>query len=84
MEITPEIITMVVTAIVTWIFGILAKKFEWKTEDYIPAQNFAIGLIAGLFVYFLGFNGNIVNAIIICIFSAFTAGGVYDLSKTKK
>ena len=84
MEITPEIITMVVTAFITWLLGLLAKKYEWKTEDYIPLQNAIIGVLAGVIIYLTGLNTNMLNAIITGIFSAMTAGGMYDLTKTGK
>lgn len=84
MEITVDMIIMIITAIITAVFGMCAKKWNWDTKDYIPFQNFAIGLIAGVFVYATKLNTNMLQAIIICIFSAMTAGGTYDLIKTKK
>lgn len=83
MELTPEIITMVVTAIITYGFGLLAKKFNWTTKDYIPFQNLSIGLFSGILVYILGFNENLLSAVILGLFASLTAGGTYDLSKMK-
>ena len=83
MELTPEIITMVVTAIVTAIFGELAKKFNWSTKDYLPFQNLSIGLFSGIIVYIVGLNTNILSAVILGIFASMTAGGMYDLGKMK-
>ena len=83
MEITPEIITMVVTAIITYGFGLLAKKFNWATKDYIPFQNLCVGLFSGILVYVFGLNENLLGAVILGLFAALTAGGTYDLSKMK-
>lgn len=83
MEITPEIISMVVTALITFGFGLLAKKFNWSTKDYIPFQNLCIGLFSGILVYIFGFNENLLGAIILGLFASMTAGGTYDLSKMK-
>ena len=79
MELTVDIIIAVATAI----FGTLAKKFNWATQDYIPYQNIAIGIIAGILVFATGLNTNILYALILCIFSATAAGGIYDATKTK-
>lgn len=83
MELTPEIITMVVTSIVTGIFGVLAKKFNWSSKELIPFQNLAIGLLAGIFVYLTNLNANLISAIFLSYFSAMGAGGTYDLIKMK-
>ena len=83
MELTVDIIIAVATAIVTAIFGTCAKKFNWTTQDYIPYQNIAIGIIAGILVFATGLNTNILYALILCIFSATAAGGIYDATKTK-
>lgn len=84
MELNIDMIIMVVTAVVTAIFGMLAKKFNWETKDYIPFQNLIIGILAGLAVFCTGLNKNVLNAIVICVFSAFTAGGAYDFIKTNR
>ena len=83
MELTVEIIIAVATALVTAVFGTLAKKFNWATQDYIPYQNIIIGIIAGILVFATGLNTNILYALILCIFSATAAGGLYDAAKTK-
>ena len=84
MEITMDMIVMIVTAVITAVFGMCAKKWNWDTANYIPFQNLAIGMLAGALVYLVGLNNNILQAIILCVFSAMTAGGTYDLVKTKK
>lgn len=82
MEITLEMIIMIVTALATALFGVAAKKWNWNTKNYIPYQNLVIGLIAGGLAYITGLNSNMLNSILICIFSSMTAGGMYDLKKT--
>ena len=83
MELTVDIIIAVATAIVTAIFGTCAKKFNWATQDYIPYQNIVIGIIAGVLVFATGLNTNILYSLILRIFSATAAGGIYDATKTK-
>mgnify|MGYP000012444616 FL=1 len=83
MEVTVDIIIAVATALVTAIFGTLAKKFNWATQDYIPYQNIVIGVIAGILVFATGLNTNFLMAIILCLFSSCAAGGLYDATKTK-
>ena len=76
-------IVMIVTAIVTAALGMCAKRWNWETADYIPFQNLAVGILAGILVFAVGLNTNILQAIILCVFSAMTAGGTYDLIKTR-
>jgi hypothetical protein len=76
-------VLLVVTAFVTYVFGILAKKFKWVKSKYIPIQNLIIGIVAGILVHVAGVEDNLASAIIMCAAAAFTAGGVYDLTKTK-
>lgn len=78
-----EEIVMVVTALVTLIFGELSKRFGWVKKKYIPYQNITIGIIAGLLVYFVGLQETILSSILTCLFASLCAGGAYDLSKTK-
>lgn len=80
---TIEEIVMLVTALVTLIFGELSKRFGWVKKKYIPIQNLVIGLFAGFLVYFLKLDENLLSCIITCLFSTLCAGGTYDLAKTK-
>jgi hypothetical protein len=77
-------IIIVVTAFVTYVFGILAKRFNWIESQYIPVQNLAIGFFSGLLVYMSGLNDNPISSVIICCAAALTAGGAYDLGKAGK
>ena len=74
-------VIVVTTAFITYVFGLLAKKFNWATSNYIPVQNLLIGVVAGLLVFFSGLNDNIISSIIVCAASAFAAGGAYDIGK---
>lgn len=78
---TTEQIVMLVTILVTYVMGKLAKKFKWLFEDYIPFQNLLIGFFAGLIAYIAGLTDNVVISILSCMLSAFGAGGIYDLKK---
>lgn len=81
---TVEAILSLATMLITFIFGKLAKKFSWIESNYIPLQNLLIGVFGGCMVYAVGLHDNIVTSIILCTLSAFGAGGIYDLSKTKE
>lgn len=74
-------VIIVVTAFVTYVMGLLAKRFNWMESKYIPIQNLLIGIIAGLLVYAGGLSDSIISSIIVCSASALTAGGTYDLIK---
>lgn len=80
---TIEEIVMLVTALVTLIFGELSKRFGWVKKKYIPIQNLVIGILAGFLAYFLKLDENLLSCIITCLFSTLCAGGAYDLAKTK-
>ncbi len=85
MVLTSEMIMSVVTGIVTYIFGILSKKFNWIESKYIPIQNAIIGMIAGLICYILKITeADLLTAIIYCIIGAMASGGTYDLTKTSE
>jgi len=77
-----ETILMVVTAFISFIFGELAKKFNWIEKKYIPYQTLCIGIISGVLYYLFVDNSNIGSAIIMA-FSSLIACGAYDLGKTR-
>lgn len=84
MEITVVSILSVVTAVVTYICGLLAKKFNWIESTYIPLQNLFIGIVAGVICVSMRIDGmDLTTALIVCLTSALGAGGAYDLTKTK-
>lgn len=72
MELT-EILT-VVTIVVTWILGALAKKFSWISTNLIPLQNIAIGLIIAIIEWIITKNFSTAIAL-----SGLIAGGSYDI-----
>ena len=72
MELT-EIIT-VVTIIITWILGALAKKFNWLSTNLIPVQNIAIGIIVAIIEWIITKDFSTAIAL-----SGLIAGGSYDI-----
>ena len=84
MEITMMSIITIVTAIMTYLFGLLSKKVTWFKDEYIPLQNFVIGVVSGIICGLLNIDGmNITTAIITCLSSSMAAGGIYDMVKSK-
>ena len=76
MEITiPSIISLM-----TLIIGYISKYLGLDSK-YIPFQNIAIGVLSGILVYFLKLDTNIWSALVICLISALSAGGLYDSIK---
>ncbi len=85
MELTPEMIMAVVSAIITYLFGLLAKKFNWMESKYIPLQNLVVGLLSALICYALKLNdSNILVTTLSCLFGSMASGGTYDLKKAKE
>lgn len=83
-NITMEAIIGLCNIIVTLIFGFLAKKFNWIESKYIPVQNLAIGILAGILSYLVGLTDNIIISVVSCLIGSMAAGGIYDTSKTRK
>lgn len=44
-------IILIVTIIVTFVMGLIAKKVKWFNNKLIPIQNLLIGIIAGSIYY---------------------------------
>ena len=72
MELT-EIIT-IVTIMVTWLLGIVAKKVEWFNNNLIPVQNILIGVIVALIEWAITKDFSTALAL-----SGLIAGGSYDI-----
>lgn len=83
-EMTIPTIISFVTLVITYIFGVLSKKFNWLESKYIPYQNAIIGILAGIIAWCTGLVDNLGTAIVMCVISAFGAGGGYDLVKKSK
>lgn len=73
MEITT--IIGIVTVVVTFILGLIAKKVTWLSNHLIPVQNLVIGLIACVVNYYFTKDWSIAIAGI----GLFT-GGTYDIA----
>lgn len=83
MTVTTEMVMSIVTALITYLFGVLSKKFNWIESKYIPIQNASIGVIAGIICYLLKISeADMLTTIIYCIVGAMASGGTYDLAKT--
>lgn len=80
-----EITYVVIISIVTYILGSITKLFiDAIPNKYIPFQNVVIGIIAGLICYFTKIEPNILQAFVLCLTAAMGAGGVADLTQTKR
>ncbi len=72
MELT-QIIT-IVTMIVTWLLGIVAKKSKWVDNNLIPIQNILIGLVVAIIEWIITGDFSIALSA-----SGLLAGGSYDV-----
>ena len=63
-----------VTIIVTWILGVISKKYTSLNNQLIPIQNILIGLIVAIIEWVV--TGNFSTAIAL---SGLMAGGTYDV-----
>lgn len=68
-----------VTIVVTYICGLIAKKISWFNNKLIPIQNLAIGLISGSIYFFITKD---IDLVIMSI--GLGTGGAYDLVKNTK
>lgn len=64
----------IVTIIVTYVLGELAKKHEFIKKNKIPLQNLIVGFLAFSIDYIITKDVHIA-----LVFSGLTAGGIYDL-----
>ena len=80
MNLTLEMIIPVITIIVSYIFGFLAKKFKWYKKKYIPIQNAIIGILSAIIYCVAVPDANYLTTLFTAL-SGFVAGGVYDLKK---
>ena len=71
-----EIATIIgiVTVIVTFVCGLIAKKVSWFNNKLIPIQNLAIGIIAGVIYYIITKDLNLVIMTV-----GLGTGGAYDI-----
>lgn len=67
-------IISLVTILVTFVCGILAKKSKLIDNKLIPIQNLAIGIIAGIIYYIITKD---INVVIMSV--GLGTGGAYDV-----
>lgn len=67
-------IISIVTVIVTFVCGLIAKKVSWFNNKLIPIQNLAIGIIAGIIYYIITKDLNLVIMTV-----GLGTGGAYDI-----
>lgn len=77
MELT-EILTLV-TIIVTWVLGAVAKKSTFVKNELIPLQNILVGLIVALIEWAITKDFSTAIAV-----SGVLAGGLYDIPNNLK
>lgn len=68
-----EILT-IISIVVTWVLGIVAKKVSWFNNYLIPVQNILIGVIFMLIEFAITKDFNASLAL-----SGLLAGGAYDV-----
>lgn len=71
---TLEAIIAVVTMVVTFICGLIAKKVKWFDNNLIPIQNILIGIIVAVIEWIITKDFSTAIAV-----SGLIAGGVYDI-----
>lgn len=69
-----ETIIALVTIVITWLCGFLAKKSTWLNNNLIPIQNIAIGLIVAIIEWIITEDFKLAIAL-----SGLIAGGSYDV-----
>ncbi len=72
-------IIIIVTVIVTFICGLIAKKVEWFNNKLIPIQNLAIGIIVAIIYFIITKDFNLVIATV-----PLGTGGAYDIVNNLK
>ncbi len=72
------IITLV-TIIVTFVCGLIAKKISWFNNNLIPMQNLTIGIIAGIIYFIITKDVSLVIATV-----GLGTGGAYDVINNLK
>ncbi len=69
-----ETIITLVTVIVTFFCGIVAKKSTWFNTNLIPIQNIIIGVVIAVVEFIITKNFSVAIAT-----SGLIAGGIYDI-----
>lgn len=71
---TLEAIVMLVTMVVTFFCGLIAKKVSWFNTNLIPIQNILIGVIVAVIEWIITKDFSTAIAV-----SGLIAGGIYDI-----
>ena len=71
---TLEAIIMLVTMVVTFFCGLIAKKVSWFNTNLIPIQNILIGVIVAVIEWIITKYFSTAIAV-----SGLIAGGIYDI-----
>ena len=71
---TLEAIIMLVTMLVTFFCGLIAKKVSWFNTNLIPIQNILIGVIVAVIEWIITKDFSTAIAV-----SGLIAGGIYDI-----
>ena len=74
-----SIIISIITIVVTFICGLIAKKIKWFNNKLIPIQNLLIGLLVAAVEWFITKDFNTAIAL-----SGLIAGGAYDIVNNLK
>lgn len=69
-----QLVLYLVTMVVTWLLGILAKKYKYINSNLIPLQNLIIGVLVMSAEWLITKDINAALAM-----SGIMAGGTYDL-----
>lgn len=72
-------IITIVTVVVTFICGLIAKKVGWFNNKLIPIQNLAIGIIVAIIYFIITKDFNLVIATV-----PLGTGGAYDIVNNLK
>ncbi len=82
MEITLDLIFMLVQAVLTGILGAFMKDNVIPAR-FVPIQNIVIGIVSAFIAIYFGLFNNIPTAIFICLAVSLGVGGGYDAIQTK-
>lgn len=82
MDITFELVFVVVSACITGILGTVFKDTIVPAR-FIPLQNIGIGIIAALVAVYFNLFDNVGVAILVSLAVSLGVGGGYDALKTK-
>jgi Na+/glutamate symporter len=74
-----ETIVVLVTVVVTFLCGLIAKKVSWFNNHLIPIQNIIIGVIVAIIEFIITKDFSVAIAL-----SGLIAGGAYDIGNNLK